>query len=1392
MNNLTPALRRIESFHRPGVAILCFLLTGIEFLLLPDWSLRFSYALLGSIALAAQLIGGSRYFRAVLVGGFLAEMLFGGSYIVSIIMAIGTVAGCLAADRLIARGGVFDTRLSCLRDLMRLYLWGAFANAALAALLVSLVLWLADLASSENFTGSFADAWMVSSLAVVLFTPLLLKCWPSESNRYVQPGYQLIRETLIVFALMTLVASMIFLDLLQHSMPDSLLAMLHPNLMFLFLTWIALRLDPRAICFAVLLVAGLGIIGADLGIGYFAGDKGYHHMGSYWSFVMIIALVGMVLSIYIEASNTATQLLAKSEAELSLELKHILSALDRHAMVSVTDLKGNISSVNDNFCKSSGYQRDELLGKNHGLLNSGFHPAAFFREMQDTISSGNVWMGEICNRAKNGSRYWLQMTISPFLDAEGKALSYVAISNDITERIEFEKRLQEQRDFYELISETLGEGLYVQDAVGNCIYLNSEAERLLGWNRQDFLGVLVHDTIHSVTATGEPIAAADCIISRHNRSGMRVNNRDQVFKRREGSLFPVSLVSQGMFKDGRYQGAVVAFQDISVAKRNEQELSHYRNNLEVLVQQKTIDLEQSVALARHALARLDHQKFVLDQHAIVTITDPDDRIIYGNEKFCEISGYSREEFIGQNHRLMNSGQHSREFFKEMYETLNRGEVWRAEVCNRAKDGQLFWLDTTIVSFINEDGKLQERIAVRTDITKRKIAEEEALASSRAKSAFLANMSHELRTPMNGVIGVVDILQRSTLTPEQHRMLNTIQDSSLALLHILNDILDFSKIEASMLEIEIVPTCLRGVAEEVALLLATLSQSKKIELLLFVSPSLPNWILSDPVRLRQIMFNLLGNAMKFTSATEAAPGRVVLSVEPCRQADGSQGLQISVQDNGIGMTAELVAKLFKPFTQGDVSTARKFGGTGLGLSIVQRLVDLMHGEVTVHSILGAGSEFKVILPLHPAQSKAMPVFEPSLEGVHVWCVCRDTLVARIVPAYCTASGAEVTLSGDMAAVCLRLQQPSAGSMVVLLDGDIDESLQNLPEGVGIVRLLQSDGHAVVNTARPEVVIRARPIIYAELIRAIAVASGRLVMTAQQTQVSYRSPLMGKVNAAAPDLDKRQTILLAEDNETNREVIQEQLRMLGYTSDIAGDGIEAFKMWQNGHYALLLTDCHMPNRDGFELATLIRNSEAEGTRLPIIAVTANIVQGEIERCIASGMDDYLSKPLRLDELERILNKWFPQALTQHAQSVIAGELESQQAQDTIAAVKDEIPAIIPLPAIWDASILPQLIGNKPEMIQRMLQKFLLHARDQVSAIAAAPGDTERVMDMAHKLKSAARTVGAMQLGQLCQDMESAGAAGDAHKCAASASLLEETFLAATQKIQEAIAAAPGKLL
>jgi PAS domain S-box-containing protein len=728
--------------------------------------------------------------------------------------------------------------------------------------------------------------------------------------------------------------------------------------------------------------------------------------------------------------------------------------------------------------------------------------------------------------------------------------------------------------------------------------------------------------------------------------------QDEICNRsKEGDLFWAhTIIFPFRGKTGEIEKYVAMLTDVTVKKLNESELQSYRDRLEDVLSVKKGQLKKGIAEADSARREFERYKYVFDHHACVIVSDLDGRVTYCNDRFSQVSGYTREEFIGENYRVLNRGLPQFGLTNQMLKAISRGEVWYSKICHRAKDGQLFWVDATVSAFLDDEGKVRQYIAAWTDITDRIRAIEDAEIANRAKSNFLSTMSHELRTPMNGVVGMVDVLQKTPLTASQQRMMNTIHNSSLTLLKIFNDILDFSKIEANQLDLEHIPVCLEDIIRNVTQLMDGVARSKNIKVTTFIDPTLPVWILSDSTRLSQILFNLIGNALKFIDRSD---GAVTISLNRIVCSDGSEELKICVKDNGIGMSEADQVKLFQPFQQVDSSIARKFGGTGLGLSITQKLVFLMQGKIYVKSTLGQGSEFIVQMSFEAA---------------------KDTL-PRPIPQ--------------------------------LVDHTVVAKLPTMA--------------AIVN----DVPVSAR------------------------------------------------LILLAEDNAVNREVLQAQLALLGYACEVAVDGVEALALWRSGRFVLLLTDCNMPNMDGFELTGEIRQLEVQGTRIPIVAVTANAMMGEAQRCRDRGMDDYLSKPIRLVELDAMLKLWMPDK------------------KNHFSVLQIPVPVAFDQPhlRIWDIEILGHIVGDNLSLQHRLLSRFLVTTNEQVSSMQldVSDGAFMALADKAHALKSASRSVGALVLGELCEGIEAAGLAADGVTCKTLSEQLPHDFAAVSALIHKHLAPA-----
>ena len=631
-------------------------------------------------------------------------------------------------------------------------------------------------------------------------------------------------------------------------------------------------------------------------------------------------------------------------------------------------------------------------------------------------------------------------------------------------------------------------------------------------------------------------------------------------------------------------------------------------------------------------------------------------------------------------------------------------------------------------------ELEQRVSDRTKELKK--AKTEAEQANRAKSDFLSAMSHEIRTPMNGVIGMIDVLEQSSLEQNQMEMVEVMRESALHLLSIIDDILDFSKIEAGELEAESAPMNIEKVVEGLCDMLDRIALKSGVDLTLFVDPAIPAKAIGDATRLRQVLVNLINNAVKF-SCCRAGRGRVSVRVVPVESGTGGF-VEFIVSDNGIGMDEATVSRLFQPFfSHGDAPSTHRYGGTGLGLPISQRLVELMEGEITVQSSPGAGSVFTVRLPLRPAEA-ATPERLYNLEGVSCLVVGGEESTAGDLAAYLTFEDVPVKLVSDIKNARDRIYSMEPGLWVCIIEnGSGREQVEEFKPalsaregldmrfvviGKGRRRRPRKEAGGEIVTLDVNVMHRTR------FLKAVAVAAGRADLEEGKEQAG------GDRTAATPlSLDEarrlKRLVLVAEDNETNRKVVRQQLELLGYAADVTPNGREALEKLKEEKYDLLLTDIHMPYMDGYELATSVRAMEGDSDSIPIIAFTANVTEGEIDRCMAAGMDDYLGKPVRLGRLKNMLEKWLP------------GASEKWKEEETGPV---------------DLNVLAGFVGNDPEIVRDFLRDFRKSAADAAGALhlAILNRDAESAGNTAHKLKSAARAVGATALGDLCSQLELAG--------------------------------------
>ena len=657
----------------------------------------------------------------------------------------------------------------------------------------------------------------------------------------------------------------------------------------------------------------------------------------------------------------------------------------------------------------------------------------------------------------------------------------------------------------------------------------------------------------------------------------------------------------------------------------------------------------------------------------------------------------------------------------------------------------------------------------------KDARDTAEAATRAKDTFLATMSHEIRTPMNGVVGMIDLLHETRLDGDQRQMLGVVRDSAFSLLTIINDILDFSKIEAGKLELENIPISVNDVVDGVAETLRPNAAKKDLLLMAYVDPTIPQTVLGDQVRIRQVLFNLAGNAIKFTRNRDGFRGKVVVRADRVGDADDTGvTVRYAVTDNGIGISEEAQKSFFEEFTQAESSTTRQFGGTGLGLSICQRLTELMHGSIAVESTLGVGSTFSATIRHDPADDGAIQDSGHDISDLDVLLVSDVAETVEFLSDYLRHGKARTTSAGAASAAGAAMAAPTID--VVVMAADIDETVgeelnsaiagREKPTGAAFVMLSSDQRTGPREIADGILSIAADPVRRGDFVAAVAIAAGRTVLDQIADDKAVDGPIV-----RAPSIEEAEAqgrlILVADDNSTNRDVIRRQLNVLGYAADIVEDGSQALDAWRAKTYAILLTDCQMPEMDGFELTSAIRAAEDETeSHLPIVAITANALAGEADRCLAAGMDDYLSKPVEMDKLRQTLSRWMPVGAVDRPAAIpaaIKDEIGPFAAGQVGVVVRDSDTRDDPAGSIVeetgtavDIGALRSLFGDDDDEIREIFAAFVEPTEATVAEIldAVAGQSATDVASQAHKLKSSSRAIGAHNLADLCVALEDAG--------------------------------------
>ena len=1063
--------------------------------------------------------------------------------------------------------------------------------------------------------------------------------------------------------------------------------------------------------------------------------------------------------------------------------------------VELFDRQGNYISINDTGLICKGLTERDIIGKPF----RDTWPEGFIRNIVDE-GIKRVTRGERCSFEAesyrlDGSAVTWMIVLNPIWDEENNINRFVAISTNISERKKAENALLDAKEKAELINKVLPSGLFTTDKNGLVTTWNDAAEKITGYKAEEMLGREC-----PVFTFGPSVAKRDMLSKDPSKP---VFGSESGIRRKDGETIHISKNSD-LLRDakGNVIGTIECFVDITEKKKAEAELHRKDNILEVAAYsaEKLIkthhwtecmqDILQRLGSAVEASRTCIFQNQMDDSGHMISNqvyewVDPKKTGYWLKhvlkDKSFEETGLARwKEILETGNAVYGIVGAMPESEKEILckagilSTLAVpifvGDKWwgfmkfddcsiprewtKTEVDLLRSSADLIGaailreqVETVIRTAKDESDALNKQL--ERSIHQANMLAIEAEGANAAKSDFLANMSHEIRTPMNGILGMISLLHDSDLSPEQRKYADIIRQSSESLLTIINDILDFSKIEAGKLELEATDFNLHTVIEQVIDLIVIKAQEKTVELNCLISPEVPNFFRGDAVRLKQILTNLLGNAVKFTKK-----GEIILKVELRSQDSNKAMIYFEVKDTGIGIAKDNIGTLFKAFSQIDSSTTRKFGGTGLGLSISKRLAQKMGGEIGVESDEGNGSTFwfTVMLEKHRIPKKNEPLPLEKFHRVKILSV-DDNETNRLVMNNMLSSWEFMHDEVEDAKTALETLRnaKNAGTPYLLafldmlmpeMDGDaLAKEIKNDPLLCDTqLVMMSSAGPSFEKKYRGSTLFSAilsKPIKKSQLFDCIAALLG-------ENNLIRESSAFKDIQSSLKNHDTKK-VLLVEDNEINQKVAIAILSKMNLKPDIAQNGAEAVGILESQTYDLILMDIQMPLMDGIEATKIIRdkNSKVINHDVPIIAMTAHALKGDREKCIAAGMDDYVSKPVKPGDLSE----------------AISGQLSGFKRAEQ--RLKNEIPEAETVNSnIFDVDSLMERISGDREFFEELVKLFIEDTPKHFESIKNAykGKDVEKIQQIAHTIKGSAGNFGASSLQKVALSLEQTAQAGN----------------------------------